>query len=57
MGIKITLDTREFEALLNSAAGQIPRAMRSVVSKVARNSAMAPTGTRRVRHCSRRPLD
>jgi len=38
MSISIRLDTREFEALLNSAAEQIPRAMRCVVSKVARDA-------------------
>ena len=35
MSISIKLDTRESEQLLNSAASQIPRTMRSVVSKVA----------------------
>lgn len=38
MSISIKLDTRESEQLLNSAASQIPRAMRSVVSKVARDA-------------------
>lgn len=38
MGIKITLDVREFEQLLNSAAVQIPKAMRAVVTKTARDA-------------------
>ncbi|MDR3421964.1 MAG: hypothetical protein P4L80_12100 [Xanthobacteraceae bacterium] len=38
MGIKITLDVREFEQLLNSAAAQIPKAMRAVVTKASRDS-------------------
>jgi len=38
MGIKITLDTRAFETLLVGAAAQIPKAMRAVVSKVARDA-------------------
>ncbi|MGA2494254.1 MAG: hypothetical protein ABSF67_15130 [Roseiarcus sp.] len=38
MGIKITLDVREFEQLLTSAASQIPKALRATVTKVARDA-------------------
>ena len=36
--IRISLDTKQFEALLQSAAEQIPRALRSTVTKVARDA-------------------
>lgn len=38
MSISIKLDTREFEALLNSAAAQIPKALRAVVTKTSRDA-------------------
>ena len=38
MSISIKLDVREFEQLLNGAAAQIPKALRAVVTKTARDS-------------------
>ena len=44
MSISIKLDTREFEALLNSAAAQIPKAMRAVVTRTARDARRTALG-------------